>query len=428
MNIKYLHVFFLSLKSYIFNAYSLPCWAKITFRFFFCLILSFILLKNNGAFPFIEFLNKPLIELFKIITPWFSENILGYNYDFKIFTNGSGDTSYDWVSLLILFLISVMISILWSIIDIKRRNYNMAYYWLTVFIRYYIAFMLINYGAIKLIHAQMPPPSLNRLMEPLHEFSPMGLAWTYLGFSKSYNIFMGIVEILSGLLLFRRTMIIGALITIATSINIMTVNYFFDVPVKMVSTALFLLSLFLLLPYMKAIFTFLMGRKATRINIPPRPTYKRKNIGRMLLWVKIIVLVIFTGIQIFRLIQTQNMIAKYFKKSPLYGIYKVQGSDSVNKTIPKDWSYIIFEFEGKALVRNKYYEKSYKDASIDTLKKEITFNNYLFNYTQKSNGDLTLVKDFPNRKEEIKLIKQKIENYELNKYKFNLIQEYPNNQ
>src|SRR5690606_40916532 len=90
-----------------------------------------------------------------------------------LFTNGSGDTSYDWITLLILFLGAFIGTIIWSIADRKRKSYVTCYHWLTTFIRYYIAFMLINYGMIKLVHGQMPPPGLDRLMQPLGEFSPI---------------------------------------------------------------------------------------------------------------------------------------------------------------------------------------------------------------------------------------------------------------
>src|SRR5690606_3361008 len=214
---------------------------KIAFRFSFIFILSFIVIKNNGAFPFFNYINKPLVLLTYQFTPWFSKNILHYDYDYSIFTNGSGDTSYDWITLLIFFLYAIIGTIIWSILDSKRKSYYTCYYWLTTFIRYYVAFMLINYGVAKHIHAQMPHPGLERLMQPLGEFSPMGLAWTYCGYSKGYSIFIGVAEILAGFLLFRKTVVLGTMLTIAVSINIMTVNYFFDVPVKMMSTALLIL-------------------------------------------------------------------------------------------------------------------------------------------------------------------------------------------
>lgn len=157
---------------------------KISFRFFFLLLSLFIILNNNGDFTFLSsVLQLPNLVLHDLI-PWFSKHIIHYNYDFTIYTNGSGDTSYDWVLLLFIFLVSVIGSIIWSILDRKRKSYNTAYYWLVVLVRFYLAFTLILYGAIKVIKLQFPDPSLMRLLQPFGNASPMGLAWTFLGFLK----------------------------------------------------------------------------------------------------------------------------------------------------------------------------------------------------------------------------------------------------
>jgi len=287
--------------------------------------------------------------------------------------------------------------------------------------------MLFNYGAIKLLHAQMPPPTLNKLMQPLHEFSPMGLAWTFLGFSKGYNIFMGIVEISALLLLFRRTMVIGALITMATSINIMTVNYFFDVPVKLVSTALFILSLFLLLPNIKTLNAFFILGKPAEIRTINKPVFSKAWISKTLIALKIILIVVFAVTQLFSLSNTQKMISEYFKKSTLNGIFKVDRNGKSVKTIPNHWNYVIFEYEGTAVVRDTNYQKSFQQYLLEEKTKEITINNFKLNYTIKENGDIILIKSFPEGTEEVKLIKKKKEDMELIKRGFNLIQEYPYN-
>ena len=400
---------------------------KVLFRFAFIFLISFIIVFNNASYPGFEALTKPITSLLHDFTPWFAKNVLHYTYDYSIYSNGSGDTSYDWVTLLILILLGVLGSILWSLLDKNRKEYNNLYYWLTVLIRYYIAFMLFNYGAIKLLHAQMPPPTLNKLMQPLHEFSPMGLAWTFLGFSKGYNIFMGIVEISALLLLFRRTMVLGALITMATSINIMTVNYFFDVPVKLVSTALFILSLFLLLPNIKTLYAFFILEKPSEIRTINKPVFSKAWISKTLIALKIILIVVFAVTQFFSLSNTQKMISEYFKKSTLNGIFKVDRNNKSIKTIPNHWNYVIFEYEGTAVVRDTNYQKSFQQYLLDEKTKEITINNFKLNYTIQENGDIILTKSFPEGTEEVKLIKQKKEDMELIKRGFNLIQEYPYN-
>lgn len=400
---------------------------KIGFRFSFIFNLSLIIVMNNGAFPFFHYLNIPLRYLMHLFVPWFAKNILHYSYDYSVYTNGSGDTSYDWISLLILFLIALIGTIVWSIADRKRKNYDKCYYWLTTFIRYYIAFMLINYGVTKLVHGQMPPPGLDRLMQPIGELSPMGLAWTYFGYSKGYNIFVGIMEILAVLLLFRRTVILGALITMAVSINIMTVNYFFDVPVKMISTVLFALSLFLLLPHIKPLYNFFLRGKSVRIKAISGPKFNKSWKNKMHIVIKIAVISVFAAQQIFGLLNRQKLINHYFKKSPLYGIYLIENSRDVRTTIPEDWTSIVFEYDGHATIRDMYYKKKSVSPKIDSTANKISLNNYTFNYSILDNGDILLRKILSDRTEEVKLIKQNPKEFELMKRKFNWIQEYPYN-
>lgn len=401
--------------------------SKIAFRITFIFSLLFIIIKNNYAITIINIVSIPLTRIFQKFVPWFSKNVLHYEYDYSIFTNGSGDTSYDWVSLIIITLLAVIGGIIWSCVDYKRPSYNTAFYWMTVVIRYYLAFMLFNYGAIKLMHAQMPPPSLSRLMQPLHEFSPMGLAWTYLGFSKGFNIFVGLVEIASLLLLFRRTMVIGALITLATSINIMAVNYFFDVPVKILSTSIFIFSIILLSPNINSLFNYFVRGDLSQLKKIERPVFKKKWLNKLINFGKILVLTLFIITQYFYLVGRQKQIAQYFKKSALYGIYKIEKRNSTYTTIPNDWSFIVFEYEGYAMVRNRFYINKNEQVPIDTVKREIRLNSFTLNYTIEANGDILLTKELPQGIETTKLTKLNPEDFELMNAKFKLIQEYPHN-
>ncbi|WP_343555234.1 hypothetical protein [Sphingobacterium sp.] len=399
---------------------------KLAFRFSFVFIFSFILVFNNGTYPLYGYISMPLTRLMQRFVPWFSENILCYSYDHSIFINGSGDTSYAWVSLLPLFLIALISAVIWSILDRKRTNYTFLLYWLTTAIRYYVAFMLINYGMIKIFHMQMQPPRLTQLLQPLGEYSPMGLAWTYIGYSKGYNLLIGLVEILSGLLLFRKTMVLGALITVATSINIMAVNYFYDVPVKMVSTALLLFSIFLLLPYLNSLFTFFITGRLVQLPPPPQPLFNRNWKRKSLFIAKLILLIIFSIQEIMSLFNTQKLIAEYQKKSPLYGIYRIEQTQKQHKSIPQNWRLIVFEFDSyKVLIRNTDYSPQTESVVIDTAGKKITLNNYEFYYRINPDGNIFLTKTFDDHTEEIKLVKQDPQAFELMRRKFNWIQEYP---
>jgi hypothetical protein len=183
----------------------------------------------------------------------------------------------------------------------------------------------------------------------------MGLAWTYRLFSRlQYTI--GSVEILSGLLLFRKTVVAGALITVATSINIMAVNYFYDVPVKMVSTALLLFSIFLLLPYLKALCEIFISGKPVQLLPIQQPLFNKSWKRKSLFIIKLAVLLLFIVQQGMGILSTKKMIAEYLTKSPLYGIYRIEQAGTPGKSIPEDWRLIVFEIDNnKVLIRNTDY-------------------------------------------------------------------------
>jgi len=184
--------------------------------------------------------------------------------------------------LLLIAVVAVVASIIWSAVNRKPRSLNRLFYWLCVIIRFYVAATMITYGLVKVIKLQFPFPSLDRLLNTYGNSSPMGLAWTFMGYSKAYNYFTGCAELLGGiLLLFRRTTTLGALIALMVSANIMAINYCFDVPVKILSTALVLMTLFLLGRDFKRLWNFfILNQVAPPANLS-KPVFKKrwKNIG-----------------------------------------------------------------------------------------------------------------------------------------------------
>jgi hypothetical protein len=101
----------------------------------------------------------------------------------------------------------------------------------------------------KAVPLQMPPTPLFRLVQPFGSFSPMGVLWSSIGAARGYEIFAGCAELLAGvLLIFPRTSTLGALVCLADMTQVFMLNMTYDVPVKLFSFHLLLLSLFLLVP------------------------------------------------------------------------------------------------------------------------------------------------------------------------------------
>ena len=389
------------------SALNLTSWSlpkKILFRFFFTLLVLYVFVNNNGAFLYADQLFYYPTEALHLIIPWFSAHILNYNYDFSIFPLGSGDTSYNYVQLLFLVLLSFSMTMVWSVIDHKRENYSVLYYWLIVLVRFYLAFMLMQYGVAKIIQLQFPQPHLSRLLQPFGDASPMGLAWTFLGFSKGYNLFMGIVEVSSVLLLFRRTMVAGAFLSLAASVHVMAMNYFFDVPVKILSTTLVIMCLFILAPFMVSIGKFFFSEQTQELKIQKGPSYKKRWQLITAISFKYLIIVWTVCIMLASALSQQYGYGALAPRATLYGIYTVQVYKLNGKEIlplitdSTRWRQLVIDREGTARVRLMDDSFLSLDTKIDVAKKEIELqtrdeqaNRYKFIYELRKDSTLILL-------------------------------------
>lgn len=124
---------------------------------------------------------------------------------------------------------------------------------------------MMGYGMAKLFPLQMSPPSLAVLNEPLGNTSPMTMLWTLIGLNPIYEMICGAAEISAGvLILFRRTSLLGILLTAFLTTNIVLYNFCFDVPVKIYAAHLLLMSLALLAPDLHGLFNFFLLHRPTQ--------------------------------------------------------------------------------------------------------------------------------------------------------------------
>ena len=186
--------------------------------------------------------------------------------DISFRSNGSGDTIYHYFQVLGIFLAALIGAAVWSAADRKRPNYRHLYLGLRVAVRLFLAVELIHYGAMKVIPAQFPYLSLQRLTEPFGNASPMGLLWTFMGASPAYTIFAGSVEMLGGVLLFfPRTALLGALVSLVAMTQVCVLNFCYDVAVKLFSTHLLGMTVFLTAHDARRLASFLVWNQ----NAPP---------------------------------------------------------------------------------------------------------------------------------------------------------------
>lgn len=242
--------------------------ARVAYRFLFCYLVLFF-------FPFPSGLVNPgwLGSLFDPFwsraVPWFASTFLGKEVSYN--PNGSGDTSFDFARLVLLVVIATVVTLVWSVLDRRRTDYSTLNSWSRVWLRYALLLCMLTFGAVKVVMLQFEAPGTGRLVQPLGEFSPMALLWTFMGSSPMYSSFTGVTEVLAALLLlFRRTTTLGALLVAMIMTNVVMLNLSYDVPVKLGSMHVLLLALVLLAPDAKRLLDFfVLNRPAAPADLGP---------------------------------------------------------------------------------------------------------------------------------------------------------------
>jgi hypothetical protein len=232
---------------------------------------------------------------------WTAHNLFGIEGEL-VPPNGSGDTTYGYLSALNGAVLALALAIGWTVLAGRRPRRPVTTDLLRSYLRYVLAFAMLGYGLAKVTvtHNQFPTIDEWRLGRTWGETSPMGVVWAFMGASRPYTMFAGLGEVLGAVLLvWRHTAVPGALVSLAVMTNIVLLNYCYDVPVKLYSTHLLLMAVLILVPDARRLFgLFVLQRGAERLGTenPWR--------GKVLPWVrwplKIAVIVFGFGLPLWR--------------------------------------------------------------------------------------------------------------------------------
>ncbi len=331
-----------------------PHWSlatRIGFRFAFC---YFFLYTSPGAVGSLG-LNEKIsgyrsifAGLWHQIVPWVGANILGLKGGLREIPNGSGDQLYDYVLLFCIFVVSCVATIIWSVLDRKRTNYQQLYQWLQLFMRLLLVTAMLTYGAAKILPMQFAPVPLARLVHPLGYTSPQGLLWIFMGYSEAYGFFGGFAELLGGLLVaVPRLTTLGALISIGALSNVLMLNLCYDVPRKIFTAHLLLVCTFLILPDIKRMTNlFILNRTTEAATTVPFLQDKLLNRGVLLLQYFYCAAILVIVLQVSYRGAVQN---KDYTDPSLRGIWFVEQFSEDNVLRPplvtddQRWQYVVFD-------------------------------------------------------------------------------------
>jgi uncharacterized membrane protein YphA (DoxX/SURF4 family) len=415
---------------------------RIAFRVAFAYLLLYSLPSPLDFLRGMEFLTQAFEGVWETVVPWVGKHVLRLGTDITVFPNGSGDTTFNYVQLPVLLAVSVAVAAVWSVVDRRRTEYVKAHDLLRVFVRYVLATTMLSYGLAKVFKSQFPFPSPERMVQPLGEFSPMGLLWTFMGYSPGYNLFTGGAEMLGGLLLlFRRTTSLGALVVIGVMTNVVALNFFYDVPVKLYSSHLLLMAVFLLLPDLRRLLDVLLFNRPTRPVEQRTPFSLSRRETRGVLALK----VLFLGVVGWGFVDTRlefiNRYGDSASRPPHYGLYTVESFTRDGQVLPPlvgdttRWRYVGINRFGRVSVR--MMDDTVKRFSLqdDTVKGTVTLSEgrgptekkSVLTSSQPDAEHWVLQGPFQDGTVEIRLKKVDESQFLLVSRGFNWIQEYPFN-
>lgn len=410
--------------------------SRIVFRFIFSYLVLYAGPIPISMVPGAGYLISKYENFLNWLVPWVGSHILRHPVPGATL-NGSGDTTFGYVELFTYLLLATSATIIWSLLDRKRPNYQRLHQWLRLGVRFALGLALLTYGAMKVMLDQMPSPPLSVLLQPYGESSPMRLLWTLIGASGPYQVFCGASEMLAGILLFVPALTtLGALLAIAVMTNVFTLNMCFDVPVKILSFHLLLMAVFLAAPDMQKLAElFLLHR---RVSLSQTPRWFRR---RWLNWIVVAVQILFgLGMGVTMLYGYRQQAKEFAVRPPYYGVWSVDeytADGAVRPPLLSDttrWRKVILDFPERASIQFMDAPQERFILALDQNKKSFTLTkrgneNWKANLSYQDLGQdrLELNGQFDGHQIRAHLHREDESKYLLTSRGFHWINEYPFN-
>jgi hypothetical protein len=311
------------------------------------------------------------LEIQSVITKFLFEDLmllLAARFDHIHIANPeiSSDATTLYLLLGILFIISIALTFLLSFSKSLKKHQNWIVTSVQLVLTFYLSLVMLQYGFDKIFKVQFYLPEPNTLFTPLGFLDKDILFWSTMGASYSYSVFMGVLEVVPALLLlFSRTRVLGLFILFGILLNVVFINFGFDISVKLYSCFLLLLCFLLLIPSFKAFLQFFILNKSALL---PQITGKMLLTSRYYRHISKGILVLFFLIfTLFPYFQSGNFNDDNFPRMALHGAYEVL------KTEGRPNSKSTFEHNLKRVFihRHNYFILQYEDDTMEDFYLEI---------------------------------------------------------
>lgn len=285
------------------------------------------------------------------------------------------DFSSDTIAFNILLgLLSIVAFALTGLLRFFKKDISKINTWFGSVSAWYLAFVLLKYGFDKIFKHQFYLPESNILYSNFGSLTKDILYWSTMGLSHTYSVVTGAIEVLTAiLLLIKRTRILGFCMAMAVLINIVIVNFSFDISVKTFSMFLLAAAVFNVLPYLQVMYAFFVQHK--QVQLAPVVPYKTP-IVKWAGWLAGPCIVLYS---LLPYLAEGNFNDDLAPRPPLHGAYNIRSFIIGNDTLKSDafpyarffihrHNYLIFQQKDGAMV-DYFFE-------LNPAKKQLTLHDY----------------------------------------------------
>ena len=300
-------------------------------------------------FPFHDFLSRKYAAFWLAVVTWVARDVLHTQREIFLFEGGAyiSNTAFGSILFLCYVALAAVVAVLWSALDRRRGHYQRLHQWLRLLIRASLALAMIRYGIMKALPTQMiAPPPLTVLLQRVGSLAPMRMLWIFIGSSPAYESLTGCAELLGGvLLLVPRTTLLGALVCAADMLMVVTLNFCYDVHVKLYSIHLLFMALLLLAPDLPRLADLFLWNRPVEPAVTP-PLFARRGLDRTAQ-----LLLLLLGLYAIGTTWTETRVLyRQFHppRPPFYGAWSVEEFAVDGKavplfTAPDRWRWVLFQ-------------------------------------------------------------------------------------
>ena len=417
---------------------SWPTATRLAFRFSFAYLGLFCLWFAQITFVFTGIAGQLLPDkaimwqmvTLEPVTSWVGRHVLGVDSAIHQ-DSGSGDQAAVWVGVFCVFVVAVIATVIWSVLDRSRTEYSRLSAWFLVFLRLCLGGQMLWYGIAKVIPTQMPSPPLTALLQPYGDFSPASVLWLQVGSSHPYEIMLGAAEVAGGLLLFLpRTATLGALVSLLCMAQVFILNMSFDVPVKILSFHLLLMSLVLLAPQIRRLANVLvLERPSEPASQPQLFTTPRANRTAAVVQALLGIWVLIGCVQVGW--QSWYEFGDGRAKPELYGIWSVTEFTVDGKHVPplttdeNRWQHLVFDQPETVTYQRMDGELVPAPAEVDSAAIKLPDLDATFTFVRPQDDQLRLTGRLKGQAATVSLERVDLNSFTLRNRGFNWVQEYP---